>query len=79
MRVRSETHPALHDRGLSRGSHLSGSPAEYTKSPLARFWAAAEDSRADAQETIALIREQRMSAKKPAAWGLSRLRRSAKP
>ena len=67
MRARSEEHPALHDRGMSRGSHLSGSPAEYTKSPLSRFWAAAEDSRADASEKIALIREQHLREKQPFA------------
>jgi hypothetical protein len=79
MRVRVETRPALHDRGLRRDVHLAGSPREYTESPLARFWATAEDSRADAQEKIALIREQHRASKKPAVWSLSRLRRGAKP
>jgi len=79
MRVRGETHPVLSDRGLSRGANLSGSPREYTASPLARFWASAEDSRADASEKIADIREQHRAVKKSATWSLSRLRRSAKP
>jgi hypothetical protein len=79
MRVKGETHPVQNDRGLIRGANLSGSPREYAASPLTRFWAKAEDSRADASEAIAQIREQNKAAKKPAAWGLPKLRRSAKP
>lgn len=79
MRVRGETHPVLNDRGLSRNANLAGSPREYAESPLARFWASAENSRADAFEKIAELREQNRAAKKSAAWSFSRLRRSAKP
>ncbi len=69
----------LNDRSLSRGSTLAGSPREYAASPLTRFWASADDSRADASEKIAELREQNRVAKKSAAWGFSRFRRSAKP
>ena len=79
MRVRGEKHPVLNDLGLSRGANLSGSPREYAASPLARFWASAEDSRADASGKIAEIREQHRAVKKPAAWRLSKLRRGTKP
>jgi hypothetical protein len=78
MRVRSETHPALHNRSFSRGANLAGSPRDYTQSPLARFWAAADDSRADAQEKIAQIREQHRAPQTSAAWSLSRFRRRTK-
>jgi len=79
MRIRGQARPVLNDRSLGRGSSLAGSPREYTESPLARFWASADDSRADASEKIAEMREQNRAAKKSAAWSFSRLRRSAKP
>jgi len=79
MRIRGQARPVLNDRSLGRGSSLAGSPREYTESPLARFWASADDSRADASEKIAEIREQNRAAKRPAAWGLSKLRRGTKP
>jgi hypothetical protein len=79
MRIRSQARPALNDRSLRRGTTLAGSPREYADSPLARFWASAEDSRADASEKIAEIREQNRAAKESGGWSFPRLRRSAKP
>jgi hypothetical protein len=70
-----EKRPAMVDPWLRRNVHYPGSAPEYAESPIARFWAKAADSRADAAEKIAHLREVRREAKEGSAghhWPLRR-------
>jgi len=74
-----EKRHALVDPWLRRNVHYPGSAPEYPQSPLARFWSAAEDSRADAAKEIARIREELRAAKQASAGHVWRLRRNSEP